>query len=97
MKGVFLEGDAGEAALLGTVMHQSILTNVQVSTSRAAPPPVIRLAFEQIFLIRIMPVDAAVRPLGNTTHLVVNPSFLVTDRAQLPITVVNDSDSAREA
>ena len=82
------------SALLRAVMHEPILADIEVSTPSPAPPPIIWLTFQQIFLIRIVLVDSAIRALGKTADLIVDFPLAVSLRLQLAVSVVNDSDRA---
>ena len=78
---VFFQRNARIAALLRAVVHQAVLADVQVAASGAAPPPVVRLAGEQVSLIRIVLVDAAVGALGKLPDLLVDAALAISHAA----------------
>ena len=83
------------AALLRTIVHQSILTDVKVSTSSAAPPPIIRLARRAAFSsdTDCCWLMSAVRAFRHAPDPVVSEDplpFPIPHRPQLSISVVND-------
>ena len=78
-------------------MDQPVLANVQVACSGAAPPPVVRFAFDEVFLERIVLVDAPERTFAQIAHLLEDALLMRTQRAQLPAAVMDDSYRRREA
>src|SRR5260370_18326083 len=51
---VLFQRNARITALLRAIMDQAILAHIQISASGAAPPPIVRLAGDQVLLIRLL-------------------------------------------
>ena len=81
------------AALLRAIMYQAIFTDVEVSRP-GATTPLVGPAFGNVVL---KPVEARVMVLLEILHLQKDFAFDVTQRLELPLTVVNDADCGGEA
>jgi len=91
--GVFEERDAGIAALLGAVMDQALLADVNVAAAGAAAP-INGLAQRNIFL---EPGEVGEAAPSEILELAVDGEFLFTERFKLAAAIVNDADGATEA
>src|ERR1700674_348930 len=85
----FLKRNCGVAALLGAIVHQTILTNVEITSTRAAAP-LIGASLRNVVLEGVDPREAA---LLHGLHLVVHALLFLGERLQLSTAVVNDADS----
>src|ERR1700688_3013257 len=90
---IFLQRNAGMNALLGAVVHQPILANIEVAPASAAAP-LIRTAKRDVVLKGVNAREAAFLEI---LHLVIHTPFFVVQRLYLPGAVVNDSDRRTEA
>lgn len=91
--GVFEERHAGIAALLGAVMDQALLADVNVAAAGAAAP-INGLAQRDIFL---EPGEVGEAAPSEILKLAVDGEFLFTERFKLAAAIVNDADGATEA
>src|SRR5882762_1014192 len=86
--GIFFEGNPRISALLRTIMHQAIFADVQIASTRAASP-LVRTALGNVVLEGI---DAGEAAPFELLHLVVDRAFIVFQRLQLPLAVVDNSN-----
>src|SRR5437660_11770125 len=90
--GVLLQRDPRIAALLRAVVHQPVLANVEITRARAAAP-LVRLAQGDVVLERI---DASEAAPFEVLHLMIDAALFVSERLQLAVSIVNDSDGGAE-
>src|SRR5579863_6666787 len=89
---VSCEWHARIAALLRAVMHQPILTNVEVAGAGTASPRIGQTLSDVV----LEGVDAGEAALLPRLHFVVDPALFATQRLQLATSVMNDSDGGTE-
>ncbi len=87
------EWNAGIAALLRAVVHESVLADVEITRPGAAAP-VVGQAPGNVVLKR---VDAGKAALFERLHFVIDAALFLAQRLQLPAAVVNDSDRRSES
>src|SRR5256714_13417068 len=90
---VLLDGDAGRAALLRAVVHESVLADVEVARAGATAPGV-GLARGEVVL---EPPQARVLRLVQSLQLVVDLLLVFGQRLQKPVPVVYDADRCGES
>src|SRR5215472_5625578 len=90
---VLLEGNRRIAALLRAIMHEPVLTDVQITGSRTATP-LVRTSLCDIVLKAIDTREAA---LLKRLHRVVDRARFFVERLQLSIAIVNDANGRAEA
>src|SRR5579863_4417766 len=93
LQGIFLQRNPRIAALLGAVVHQTILADVQVTRPSAAAP-LVRASLGDIVLEAI---DAGEAALLHRLHLVIHPLLFFHEWLQLSTAVVNNADGRTEA
>src|SRR5580692_6257991 len=86
---VFFQRNRRIAALLRAVVHQTVLTNVEVARA-GTTAPLIGTAQRDVVLEGIHPCEAA---LLKVLHLVIHAPLFVVQRLHLSRTIVNDSYS----
>src|SRR5579859_1763686 len=83
----------GVAALLRAVVHQAVLTDVQIAGAGAAAPFVLDAVGDVVLEI----IDLRVAALFHGAHSHVHFAFRVAERLQLAFAVVDDSNCGGEA
>src|SRR6187402_1085203 len=86
--GVLRQGRSRVSALLRTVVHQTVLADVEVTSTRAATP-VIRHTVGNLLL---KSVEARVRAARQVSHLLPDAALFAAKRAKLTGAIVNDAD-----
>lgn len=87
---VFLERNAGKAALLRAIVHKAIFANVEIAGPRAASP-LVGYSAREIFL---KPVKAAVAGFAVCLDFAIDLFFAAIERFHRAVAVVNDTQRA---
>src|SRR5690242_5218527 len=93
LRSVLGQGNSWVAALLRTPVHESVLANVQVARTRAAAPVVFLAAGDVVLKI----IEARKGALSEGHDFLEDPNLGRAERLELPVVVVDDSDSAGES
>src|SRR5438128_113152 len=88
---IFLQRDGRVPTLLRAVMHQPVLTDVEVTSSGTAAP-LVGTPQRDIVLETVYAREAA---FFQRLHFVVNPPLLISEWLQLTLTVVDDRVECR--
>src|SRR5450432_210060 len=86
--GVLQQRNSGITALLRTVMNQFVLANIQIARAGAATP----IVFESLGYVELEFIDARERSFFQGDDLVENFLLARTERLQLAVVVVENSD-----
>jgi hypothetical protein len=90
---IFRERDAWVAALLGAIVDQAVLADVEVARTRAATPVVLAASGDIVLEL----VDAGERAFAERHDLLEDFLFAGTERLELAVTVVENANSGGEA
>src|SRR5208282_217312 len=93
LHGVFFQRNSRIAALLGAIMHQTVLADVQVTGPGAAAP----LVGAPLGDVVLEAIDAGEAALLHRLHLVIHAALVFSQWLQLSTAIVNDADGRTEA
>ena len=87
---IFLEGNAGIAALLRAIVHKTVFANVEIAGTCAASP-LVGYSAREVFL---KPIKAAVAGFAVCLDFAIDLFFAAIERLHRAVAVVNDSQRA---
>ena len=80
------------AALLGAIVHQPVLADVEVTRPGTAAP----LIWPPLRNVVLETINAGEAALLHRLHLVIHPLFFFREGLQLPTAVMNDANGRAE-
>ena len=90
---IFRQRRAGPAPLLGTIMNQSVLADVDIPRT-GTTAPIVWLAFDDRFL---KVIEAGVMFFAQVLHFVINPALFAAQGLELTVAIVDDADGGGKA